>query len=116
MERSRIKKLGSILHFTDLDNAIIKDPQKLPKIGADVVTEELVHIGKVIDIFGPLKSPYVSVKIKKEYKDSVTLGTKLFAIERLSYFDKRKAKKKKIPAKTFRYKKRRSRNKTPKKK
>ena len=95
MERSRIKKLGTVLHFTDLGNAIIKKPQKLPKIGSDVVTENLMHIGSIIDIFGPVASPYVSIKVKDEYKEVVKPGTKLYAIERVGYLEKRKTKRKK---------------------
>ena len=81
MTKSRLRRLGNILHFTDLGLAIIKDPPKLPKIGTPVVTETLLHVGAVSDIFGPVKSPYVSIKVKEEYKKIITENTVLYALE-----------------------------------
>ena len=82
MDQSRIKKLGKILHTSDLGHAILKDPPKLPKIGADVVNENMQHIGVVNDIFGPVKQPYVSVKIKNEWKEKVGTNSVLYVIEK----------------------------------
>ncbi len=79
---SRIKKLGTILHFSDLGNAIVKNPIKLPKISANVVDEKMIHIGNVNDIFGPVENPYVSIRIKKEYKENITSETQLYVIEK----------------------------------
>jgi len=36
--------------------------ENLPKIGETVVDENLKSIGKILDIFGPVPSPYASVK------------------------------------------------------
>lgn len=82
MERERIKKLGAVEYFTDLGNAIVHDPPKLPKIGSNVVTEKMVHIGKIADIFGPVKSPYVSIRIKPQYKETIEVDTTLYVIDR----------------------------------
>lgn len=82
LERDRIKKLGTIMFFSDLGNAILKNPPKLPKIGSNVVTERMEHIGKIVDIFGPVKCPYVSIKIKPQYKESFNVNTLLYVIER----------------------------------
>jgi len=68
MNTPPIKKLGKYLHISDLGNLIIKSPDKLPKIGSAVVTEKMVHIGVVNDIFGPVRSPYVSVKYSLQPK------------------------------------------------
>jgi len=38
--------------------------ENIPKIGETVVNENLKSIGKVLDIFGPVSSPYASVKPK----------------------------------------------------
>ena len=81
MERERIKKLGTIEFFSDLGNAIIHDPPKLPKIGSNVVTERMEHIGRIADIFGPIKSPYVSIRIKPQYKDIIEANTILYVID-----------------------------------
>ncbi len=79
---SRIKKLGSIVHFSDIGNAIIYNPGKLPKIGSNVVNENMEHIGNVFDIFGPVKKPYVSVKLKPQFKDKIPKDTVLYIIDR----------------------------------
>jgi RNA-binding protein len=36
--------------------------ENTPKIGETVVDENLKHVGKVFDIFGPVSSPYAVVK------------------------------------------------------
>ena len=82
MSQSRIRKLGNISHYTDLGNAIVIDPPKLPKIGSNVVSETMEHIGDVIDIFGPVKKPFVSIRIKEQYKDKIEINTVLYTIDR----------------------------------
>ncbi|MHA1202618.1 MAG: H/ACA ribonucleoprotein complex subunit GAR1 [Candidatus Heimdallarchaeaceae archaeon] len=82
MDQSRIKKLGRVLHRSDLGHAILKDPPKLPKIGSDVVNENMEHIGRVNDIFGPVKEPYVSVRVKKEWDEKITSNTMLYVIDK----------------------------------
>ena len=82
MDQSRIRKLGNITHYTDLGNAIVIDPPKLPRIGSNVVSENMEHIGDVIDIFGPVKKPYVSIRIKPQYKDTIEHNTVLYTIDR----------------------------------
>lgn len=82
MERDTIKKLGSICFFSDLGLAIIKNPPKLPRLRSYVVNEKMEHIGIVNDIFGPVKTPYISVKVKEQYKEQLPIGTILYAIEK----------------------------------
>ena len=42
-------------------NVIVKI-EKTPKIGDTVVNEKLKPIGKISDVFGPVSSPYATVK------------------------------------------------------
>ncbi|MHA1346780.1 MAG: H/ACA ribonucleoprotein complex subunit GAR1 [Candidatus Heimdallarchaeaceae archaeon] len=93
MDQSRIKKLGRVLHRSDLGHAILKDPQKLPKIGSDVVNESMEHIGIVNDIFGPVKEPYVSVRVKKVWDEKITSGIMLYVIDKRKYDVRRKKRK-----------------------
>jgi RNA-binding protein len=102
MDQSRIKRLGKISHYTDLGNAIIIDPPKLPKIGSNVVSEKMEHIGDVADIFGPVKKPYVSIKLKVQYKDKIELNTMLYTIDR-KQANVRQRKKSYQKSKTKRY-------------
>jgi len=82
MDRDKIKKLGNISFFSDLGLAIVKDPPKLPKIRSHVVNEKMEHVGEVNDIFGPVKAPYISVKIKEQYKDQLSTDSILYVLEK----------------------------------
>jgi RNA-binding protein len=58
---TRLQKLGRVRALTPSKNIIIKT-EKAPKIGAEVVDENLKVVGKVFDIIGPVTSPYAVVK------------------------------------------------------
>ncbi len=82
LEQSRIKKLGPIVHYSDLGYAVVIDPTQLPKIGSNVVNETMEHIGIINDIFGPVKKPYLSIKLKEQYKGRIPINTLLYSIDR----------------------------------
>ena len=56
-----MQRIGLVLHVNPSKNVIIK-AANLPRIGDDAVDENLKKIGKVFDIFGPVTSPYVTVR------------------------------------------------------
>jgi RNA-binding protein len=56
-----LQRLGRALHISPSRNVIMKI-ERIPKIGETVVDENLKPIGKISDVFGPVSSPYVSVK------------------------------------------------------
>jgi RNA-binding protein len=56
-----LQKLGKVSNVTPSRNVIIKT-EKPPKIGAEVVDENLNVVGKVFDIIGPVSSPYAVIK------------------------------------------------------
>jgi RNA-binding protein len=58
-----LQRLGRVLHVSQSRNIIITI-ENLPKTGETVVDENLKSIGKILDIFGPVSSPYASVKPK----------------------------------------------------
>jgi len=60
-----LRRLGKPLHITPRGNAIIQ-VNFAPRIGSKVVTKEMKEVGQVFDVFGPVKSPYVSVKLNVE--------------------------------------------------
>jgi RNA-binding protein len=71
-----LQRLGKVLNVTPSQNIIIK-PDKLPKIGADVVDEGLKVVGKTFDVIGPLSSPYIIVKPRIEDPKRL-VGKKLY--------------------------------------
>jgi len=56
-----LQRLGRVLHISPSRNVIIKI-ENMPKIGETVVDENLKTVGKVFDIFGPVSSPYTTIK------------------------------------------------------
>ena len=56
-----MQKLGRVRALTPSKNMIVKT-EKAPKIGSEVVDENLNVIGKVFDIIGPVSAPYAVVK------------------------------------------------------
>ena len=58
---AHLQKLGRIRALTPSKNIIIKTEQA-PRIGAEVVDENLNVVGKVFDIIGPVSAPYAVVK------------------------------------------------------
>ncbi len=60
-----MQRLGRVLHISSTRNIILK-AENLPRMGERVVDADLKQIGTVYDIFGPISSPYISVKTNLE--------------------------------------------------
>ena len=60
-----MERIGKVLHITPNRNIIVKAENRA-QIGDTVVDESLKPVGKIFDIFGPVSSPYVSVKTETE--------------------------------------------------
>ena len=60
-----MKRLGTVLHPSSHKGLIVRSQfeKGFPKIGSVVVTERMEKIGKVYDVFGPVKRPYISVRL-----------------------------------------------------
>ena len=56
-----MQKLGRVRALTPSKNLVVKT-EKAPKIGSEVVDENLNVVGKVFDIIGPVSAPYAVVK------------------------------------------------------
>jgi RNA-binding protein len=66
-----LKRLGTVLHLSTHGHLIVRlEEPSLPRINAKVVTKKMDKIGTVYDIFGPEKSPYVSVKVDRKISRS----------------------------------------------
>ena len=58
---ARLQKMGRVRALTPSRNLVVKSEQA-PRIGLEVVDENLNVIGKVFDIIGPVSTPYAVVK------------------------------------------------------
>jgi RNA-binding protein len=56
-----LQRLGRVSNVTPSRNLVVKT-ENPPKIGTEVVDENLQSVGKVFDIIGPVSSPYAVVK------------------------------------------------------
>jgi RNA-binding protein len=56
-----LQRLGRVTSITPSNSIIIKT-EKAPRIGLEIVDENLKIIGKVFDIIGPVSSPYAVIK------------------------------------------------------
>jgi RNA-binding protein len=68
-----LKRLGTVLH--DIDNLMIVRADKILAEGASfqntvVITKKMKRIGKVKEFFGPVNSPYFSIRIFREIPGS----------------------------------------------
>ena len=56
-----MQRLGRVLHISPSRNIIIK-VETVPRVGETVVDENLRCVGKILDVLGPVSSPYASIK------------------------------------------------------
>jgi len=56
-----LQRLGKVSNVTPSRNMVVK-AENPPKIGSEVVDENLIVVGKVFDIIGPVSAPYAVIK------------------------------------------------------
>ena len=56
-----MQRLGKVSNVTPSRNMVVK-AENSPKMGFEVVDENLNVVGKVFDIIGPVSAPYAVVK------------------------------------------------------
>jgi len=72
-----VKRVGEVVRVSQ-GLAITRTGDDPPAIGATVVDEDLDEVGRVVDVFGPVSSPYVAVS--PDGRDPALLfGEKLYA-------------------------------------
>ncbi len=55
-----MRRLGKISHIS-VQNHLIARANFVPRIGSTVLSGDNKKIGRVLDVFGPINSPYVSI-------------------------------------------------------
>lgn len=66
-----MKFLGNISHLSNSGRLIARSSQSPPS-GAFVFNKDKMKIGKVVEVFGPTKEPYISIGVFK------SIGTENF--------------------------------------
>lgn len=57
-----MRRLGKVLHVSSSRSLILKTKDGEVIVGSKVLDAKLREVGRVYDMFGPVDSPYVSVK------------------------------------------------------
>jgi RNA-binding protein len=68
-----LQRLGRVMNVTPSQNLVVKT-EKAPKIGLNVVDENLKTVGNVFDVIGPVISPYAV--IRPNVKEPASLANK----------------------------------------
>jgi len=76
-----LQRIGRVLHISSSGNAILKG-ETPPRIGDNVVDEKMKSVGRVFDVFGPVSSPYVSVRTNVQDPDRL-VDCSLYAVPSL---------------------------------
>ncbi|MGQ4912172.1 MAG: H/ACA ribonucleoprotein complex subunit GAR1 [Candidatus Thorarchaeota archaeon] len=78
-----MRRLGKVLHISGRGSIILRT-DKTPPIGkqARVLDKKARDIGFVIDVFGPVKQPYVAIRPKKGIDASPLVGQMLYLQKR----------------------------------
>ncbi len=56
-----LQRLGRVLNVTPSQSLVVKT-ENAPKLGLEVVDENLKVVGKIFDIIGPVTAPYAIIK------------------------------------------------------
>lgn len=86
-----LKKIGQVLHIGPGNKAIAK-VENPPKIGETVFSFKKKPIGTVLDVFGPVKSPYIEIEVRG-LKPEKIVNYPLYVSPRPKHLKKRKRRK-----------------------
>jgi len=75
-KKNKLQELGVISHITSTNKLIIPS-NKTPRIGTTLVNKNRQAIGRINDIIGPTKNPYISVKTNHKFK-KINVGEKAY--------------------------------------
>ncbi|RJS86623.1 hypothetical protein CW704_05160 [Candidatus Bathyarchaeota archaeon] len=73
-----MRRIGRVLHMSPSEKAVIKTSRPL-RIGENVFDENKKFVGKVFDVFGPVRTPYVEVDVKNR-RASDLVGKMLYQL------------------------------------
>lgn len=78
-----MRRLGKVLHVSSRGSIVLRT-DKTPPIGkeARVFDKKAQEVGFVIDVFGPVKSPYVSIRPKKSLDPKKFVGQMLYLVKK----------------------------------
>jgi RNA-binding protein len=81
-----LRRLGTALHVVQNRLIVRGEPiegieTQIPKTNSVVVDQKRMKIGRVFDIFGPVKHPYIIVRPNRGINAAVHVGKRLYVDE-----------------------------------
>ncbi len=73
---NKLREIGTVSHISNT-NKIIIPTNFTPPLGSTVVNKKSKPVGRINDIFGSTKKPYVSIKSNKKHK-KVNVGETVY--------------------------------------
>ena len=65
----------TILHYDSMGNLVAKSGKQIPRLGAIATDKDEKRVGRVTDIIGNIKSPYLVIKTSRKDKiDIIYIG------------------------------------------
>ncbi|MEM2901557.1 MAG: Gar1/Naf1 family protein [Candidatus Bathyarchaeia archaeon] len=75
-------RIGKISHFSSSRRLIARmESRTPPPLGSKVFDSELRPVGLLLDVFGPVKSPYLSIKPEVAFPKKI-IGRVIYAEKR----------------------------------
>ena len=78
--KNRLQKIGKIINISKSNLVTIKAYSSSIKPGSRILSKNGNNLGVVVDVFGPINSPYISVK-PENIKD-IVIGSEVYIIEK----------------------------------
>ena len=74
-----MRRLGKVLHISKRGSIILRT-DKTPPVGSRsiVLDKKAQKVGEIIDVFGPVKEPYVAIRPKRDLDPSKLVGQMLY--------------------------------------
>ena len=74
-----MRRLGKVLHISKRGSIILRT-DKTPPVGSKsvVLDKKAQEVGEIIDIFGPVKEPYVAIRPNRNFDPSKLVGHMLY--------------------------------------
>lgn len=74
-----MRRLGKVLHISKRGSIILRTDKTPPAGSRSVVLDKKAQeVGTIIDVFGPVKEPYVAVRPKRDFDTSKLVGQILY--------------------------------------
>jgi RNA-binding protein len=74
-----LRRLGTVLHVSNRGSIIVRT-EKVPPVGGKsmVFDKRAQEIGTIIDVFGPVRNPYLAIRPCKESDPTKLIGQVLY--------------------------------------